>query len=116
MKLEYISFGRTGCCFIKYPTSEEADRAIRALHNQYTLPGVSLFSALQYLMGDILCYSIFFFFARQWAQFKLDTLTEKENALVSFHYSVHAFFFPSFLILGFGRHGIFAHWKCTFIL
>ncbi|KAK3418097.1 hypothetical protein EUGRSUZ_H04064 [Eucalyptus grandis] len=29
----------TGCCFIKYATSEEADRAIRALHNQYTLPG-----------------------------------------------------------------------------
>lgn len=43
MKLEYVSFGRTGCCFIKYPTSEEADRAIGALHNQYTLPGVSFF-------------------------------------------------------------------------
>ncbi|XP_077237958.1 flowering time control protein FCA-like isoform X2 [Tasmannia lanceolata] len=28
-----------GFCFIKYATSEEADRAIRALHNQYTLPG-----------------------------------------------------------------------------
>ncbi|KAF3456378.1 hypothetical protein FNV43_RR01028 [Rhamnella rubrinervis] len=28
-----------GCCFIKYGTSEEADRAIRALHNQHTLPG-----------------------------------------------------------------------------
>ncbi|OVA13587.1 RNA recognition motif domain [Macleaya cordata] len=28
-----------GCCFIKYGTSEDADRAIRALHNQYTLPG-----------------------------------------------------------------------------
>ncbi|XP_010267944.2 PREDICTED: flowering time control protein FCA isoform X2 [Nelumbo nucifera] len=28
-----------GCCFIKYATCEEADRAIRALHNQYTLPG-----------------------------------------------------------------------------
>ncbi|KAK6930307.1 RNA recognition motif domain, partial [Dillenia turbinata] len=28
-----------GCCFIKYATSEEADRAIRALHNQFTLPG-----------------------------------------------------------------------------
>ncbi|KAM7259496.1 hypothetical protein ACFE04_015237 [Oxalis oulophora] len=28
-----------GCCFIKYPTSEEADRAIRSLHNQHTLPG-----------------------------------------------------------------------------
>ncbi|KAK4759327.1 hypothetical protein SAY87_022458 [Trapa incisa] len=28
-----------GCCFIKYTTSEEADRAIRALHNRHTLPG-----------------------------------------------------------------------------
>lgn len=28
-----------GCCFIKYGSSEEADRAIRALHNQHTLPG-----------------------------------------------------------------------------
>ncbi|KAI8010935.1 Flowering time control protein FCA [Camellia lanceoleosa] len=28
-----------GCCFIKYTTSEEADRAIRGLHNQHTLPG-----------------------------------------------------------------------------
>ncbi|XP_057415716.1 flowering time control protein FCA isoform X2 [Lotus japonicus] len=28
-----------GCCFIKYATSEEADQAIRALHNQLTLPG-----------------------------------------------------------------------------
>ncbi|KAF7837696.1 flowering time control protein FCA isoform X1 [Senna tora] len=28
-----------GCCFIKYATPEEAEQAIRALHNQYTLPG-----------------------------------------------------------------------------
>ncbi|KAK9019930.1 hypothetical protein V6N11_054435 [Hibiscus sabdariffa] len=28
-----------GCCFIKYATLEEADRAIRALHNQHTLHG-----------------------------------------------------------------------------
>ncbi|XWS53494.1 hypothetical protein CRYUN_Cryun10bG0006100 [Craigia yunnanensis] len=28
-----------GCCFIKYATLEEADRAIRVLHNQHTLPG-----------------------------------------------------------------------------
>ncbi|XP_043811155.1 flowering time control protein FCA isoform X2 [Manihot esculenta] len=28
-----------GCCFVKYASSEEADRAIRALHNQHTLPG-----------------------------------------------------------------------------
>ncbi|CAI9288741.1 unnamed protein product [Lactuca saligna] len=32
-------FASAGCCFIKYATSEDADRAIRALHNQYTLPG-----------------------------------------------------------------------------
>lgn len=36
-------FAAAGCCFIKYATSEEADRAIHALHNQYTLPGVSTF-------------------------------------------------------------------------
>ncbi|XP_022959132.1 flowering time control protein FCA-like isoform X2 [Cucurbita moschata] len=28
-----------GCCFVKYTTPEEADRAIRNLHNQHTLPG-----------------------------------------------------------------------------
>ncbi|CAA6672611.1 unnamed protein product [Spirodela intermedia] len=28
-----------GCCFVKYATLEDADRAIRALHNQFTLPG-----------------------------------------------------------------------------
>ncbi|XP_050216216.1 flowering time control protein FCA-like isoform X2 [Mercurialis annua] len=28
-----------GCCFVKYATSDEADRAIRALHNRHTLPG-----------------------------------------------------------------------------
>ncbi|KAL1194703.1 Flowering time control protein FCA [Cardamine amara subsp. amara] len=27
-----------GCCFVKYATSRDADRAIRALHNQITLP------------------------------------------------------------------------------
>ncbi|XP_071701536.1 flowering time control protein FCA isoform X2 [Rutidosis leptorrhynchoides] len=32
-------FASAGCCFIKYATAAEADRAIRALHNQYTLPG-----------------------------------------------------------------------------
>lgn len=35
----YNLSAHAGCCFIKYATSEEADRAIRALHNQYTLPG-----------------------------------------------------------------------------
>ncbi|KAK9665093.1 hypothetical protein RND81_14G089700 [Saponaria officinalis] len=43
LEVAFIKDKRTGqqqgCCFIKYATSEEADRAIRALHNQYTLPG-----------------------------------------------------------------------------
>ncbi|CAJ1940810.1 unnamed protein product [Sphenostylis stenocarpa] len=30
---------KSSCCFIKYSTAEEADQAIRALHNQHTLPG-----------------------------------------------------------------------------
>lgn len=29
-----------GYCFVKYATLEEADRAIRALNNQYAVPGV----------------------------------------------------------------------------
>ncbi|XP_022138515.1 flowering time control protein FCA isoform X2 [Momordica charantia] len=33
------AFTHAGCCFVKYTTSEEADRAIRNLHNQHTLPG-----------------------------------------------------------------------------
>nr|GMD73975.1 flowering time control protein FCA isoform X3 [Ipomoea batatas]GMD79156.1 flowering time control protein FCA isoform X3 [Ipomoea batatas] len=28
-----------GCCFIKYAAPEDADRAIRALHNNFTLQG-----------------------------------------------------------------------------
>ncbi|XP_009626380.2 flowering time control protein FCA isoform X2 [Nicotiana tomentosiformis] len=43
LEVAFIRDKRTGqqqgCCFIKYATSAEADRAIRALHNQYTLPG-----------------------------------------------------------------------------
>lgn len=39
IRINVLSYA--GCCFIKYATSEEADRAIRALHNQHTLPGVS---------------------------------------------------------------------------
>ncbi|KAL3812258.1 hypothetical protein ACJIZ3_013526 [Penstemon smallii] len=43
MEVALIKDKRTGqqqgCCFIKYASSEEADRAIRELHNQYTLPG-----------------------------------------------------------------------------
>lgn len=40
MELGCKIFTSTGCCFVKFATSEEADRAIRALHNQVTLPGV----------------------------------------------------------------------------
>lgn len=31
----------SGSCFVKYATLDEADRAIKALSNQYTFPGVS---------------------------------------------------------------------------
>ncbi|XP_039132007.1 flowering time control protein FCA [Dioscorea cayenensis subsp. rotundata] len=41
-----------GCCFIKYASSEEADRAIRALHNQYTLPGGSGPIQVRYADGE----------------------------------------------------------------
>ncbi|GER51775.1 RNA binding, partial [Striga asiatica] len=41
-----------GCCFIKYATSEEADRAIRALHNQYTLPGAMGPIQVRYADGE----------------------------------------------------------------
>ncbi|TKY61693.1 Flowering time control protein FCA [Spatholobus suberectus] len=33
---------RQGSCFVKYATLDEADRAIKALSNQYTFPGESL--------------------------------------------------------------------------
>ncbi|WOL13536.1 flowering time control protein FCA isoform X1 [Canna indica] len=41
-----------GCCFVKYATSDEADRAIRALHNQYTLPGGTGPIQVRYADGD----------------------------------------------------------------
>lgn len=44
-KSELKCCGCAGCCFIKYATLEEADRAIRALHNQHTLPGVRSFAS-----------------------------------------------------------------------
>jgi hypothetical protein len=37
-----LHFAFPGCCFVKYATSEEAERAIRGLHNHYTLPGVCI--------------------------------------------------------------------------
>ncbi|GER31432.1 RNA binding protein [Striga asiatica] len=43
---------KRGCCFIKYATSEEADRAIRALHNQYTLPGAMGPIQVRYADGE----------------------------------------------------------------
>lgn len=36
-----ILFVLAECCFVKYATLEEADRAIGALHDRYTFPGVS---------------------------------------------------------------------------
>ncbi|XP_057809768.1 flowering time control protein FCA-like [Salvia miltiorrhiza] len=43
MEVALIKDKRTGqpqgCCFIKYASPDEADRAIGSLHNQYTLPG-----------------------------------------------------------------------------
>lgn len=45
----------TGCCFVKYATSDEADRAIRALHNQYTLPGVGTIPI--YCVPLMMCFS-----------------------------------------------------------
>ncbi|KAK3132493.1 hypothetical protein QOZ80_6AG0522840 [Eleusine coracana subsp. coracana] len=41
-----------GCCFVKYATSEEAERAIRALHNQYTLPGAMGPIQVRYADGE----------------------------------------------------------------
>ncbi|KAK9086250.1 hypothetical protein Syun_028644 [Stephania yunnanensis] len=41
-----------GCCFIKYATSEEADGAIRALHNQFTLPGSAGPIQVRYADGE----------------------------------------------------------------
>ncbi|XP_042464294.1 flowering time control protein FCA-like isoform X2 [Zingiber officinale] len=41
-----------GCCFVKYATSDEADRAIRALHNRYTLPGGTGPIQVRYADGD----------------------------------------------------------------
>lgn len=45
----------SGSCFVKYATSVEADRAIRALDNQYTFPGVS-YEALLLLFLKFVSY------------------------------------------------------------
>ncbi|PNT62821.1 hypothetical protein BRADI_4g08727v3 [Brachypodium distachyon] len=41
-----------GCCFVKYATSEEAERAIRALHNQCTIPGAMGPVQVRYADGE----------------------------------------------------------------
>ncbi|XP_047052390.1 flowering time control protein FCA-like isoform X2 [Lolium rigidum] len=41
-----------GCCFVKYATSEEAERAIRALHNQWTIPGAMGPVQVRYADGE----------------------------------------------------------------
>ncbi|CAM6022493.1 unnamed protein product [Sphagnum balticum] len=41
-----------GCCFIKYSTVEEAERAIRALNNQHTLPGGTAPVQVRYADGE----------------------------------------------------------------
>ncbi|XAR61434.1 hypothetical protein NMG60_11035132 [Bertholletia excelsa] len=47
---------RTGqqgeCCFVKYATLEEADRAIGALHKQFTFPGGMLPIRIKYADGE----------------------------------------------------------------
>lgn len=41
-----------GCCFVKYSNSEAAEKAIEALHNQYTLPGGSGPVQVRYADGE----------------------------------------------------------------
>lgn len=38
------------CCFVKYRTLDEANRAIVAFNGRYTFPGVSSFSAIKFKM------------------------------------------------------------------
>ncbi|CDY34447.1 BnaC01g21860D [Brassica napus] len=48
----YVAVFNAGCCFVKYATSEDADRAIRALHNQITLPGGTGLVQVRYADGE----------------------------------------------------------------
>lgn len=87
MELGCKIFTSTGCCFVKFATSEEADRAIRALHNQVTLPGVrSVLLVRSYLFNLMPPYLSFLVcgFSRDWVPFKLGMLMENANALVIF--------------------------------
>ncbi|KAJ0236688.1 Flowering time control protein FCA [Hirschfeldia incana] len=56
LEVAFIKDKRTGqqqgCCFVKYATSEDADRAIRALHNQITLPGGTGLVQVRYADGE----------------------------------------------------------------
>lgn len=71
------------CCFIKYATSQEADRAIRLLHNQYTLPGVNAFGLIS-SYGPIFLVQILIhqLFSRELVPYKSDILMGNENVLV----------------------------------
>ncbi|PIA61009.1 hypothetical protein AQUCO_00300497v1, partial [Aquilegia coerulea] len=44
-----ISGQRRGCCFVKYSSLEDAERAIKALHSQYTFPGILFFIITWYM-------------------------------------------------------------------
>ncbi|KAL5199619.1 hypothetical protein ABZP36_020822 [Zizania latifolia] len=45
-------------CFVKYATSEEAERAIRALHDQYTLPRAMSPIQVRFADGERECHGI----------------------------------------------------------
>lgn len=74
-----------GCCFIKYATSAEADKAIRALHNQYTLPGVN--STAEILEDCLAHFSVLnssVYLTRDLVLFKSGMRMVNVNALVIF--------------------------------
>lgn len=74
-----------GCCFIKYGTSAEADRAIRALHNQYTLPGVnSTAEILENCLAHFLVRNSSVYLTRELVLFKSGMQMVNVNALVIF--------------------------------
>lgn len=91
-----------GCCFIKYASPEEADRAIGALHNQYTLPGV-YFPVILSMIELMLLYMLLIRgLHREWVLSKSDMLMESENVLVLhdylvFHGSVLGLFVSEFI-------------------
>lgn len=48
-----ITGHQRGCCFIRYGTIEEADRAIKALDNKHTLPGGTGPMSVKYADGEL---------------------------------------------------------------